>query len=809
MKYNPKKIENKWLKKWGAKNYLDWRAQDKSKKQKMYVLDMFPYPSGTGLHVGHVENYVATDIFSRYLRMKGYNVLHPMGWDAFGLPAENYAIQTKQHPAAVVAKNIKVFKKQIQRLGLSYDWSREINTTDPKYYKWTQWIFLKLYEGGLAYEKEALINWCPSCKTGLANEEVNEGKCDRCEAPVERKRLKQWWLKITDYAEELLEGLEKLDWPENIKEMQKNWIGKSRGELIKFNIQNASNQNKIGEIEVFTTRADTSFGATYLVLSPEHPLVPQLKNYADNPEEIEKYISRAQQKSDMERIDPTKTKTGIKIQNICAINPANNKLIPVWISDYVLIHYGTGAIMAVPAHDDRDFEFAQKFNLEIIEVISPDRQKHQLNAAYTGPGFMINSGSFNGLDSEVAREKIAMFVGAKKAVFYKMRDWIFSRQRYWGEPIPIIKCQKCGNIPLSEKDLPLILPKIKSYQPSGTGESPLANIKNWVNVKCPKCGGPAQRETNTMPQWAGSCWYYLRYLDPKNNKQLVDPKKERKWMPVDLYVGGAEHAVLHLLYARFWHKFLHNIGVVSGDEPFQKLINQGLILGADNEKMSKSRGNVVNPDEVVNQYGADTMRLYEMFMGPLQAVKLWNTENINGTYRFLNRLWNFIQGQIKTKSKESENVEAKKAINQAIKKVSADIENLDYNTAISALMGCLNKFQEKNTKIKKIHMETFLKLLAPFAPFISEELWHQLGHKTSVHLEKWPRYDEKILAEKQFELVIQINGKLRDKIKAPINISRAEAEKLALKRLKIKRILSGKEPKKIIYVPNRLINVVI
>lgn len=808
MRCNYNKIEKKWMRQWSRNNYADWKPTDNAKKKKKYVLDMFPYPSGAGLHVGHPVGYIATDIYSRYSRMKGYNVLHPMGWDAFGLPAENYAIKTKQHPAQVVEKNIKVFRKQIERLGLSYDWNREINTTDPKYYKWTQWIFIKLFEHGLAYEKEALINWCPSCKTGLANEEVVDGKCDRCGALVERKKLKQWWLKITAYAERLLSGLNQLNWPTSIKEMQKNWIGRSEGSLIKFKANGEG--NRIGEIEVFTTRTDTLFGATYLVLSPEYPIINVLKNYADNAKEIDKYIDEAQQKSDMERLDPTKTKTGVEIKNVQAINPANNQPIPIWISDYVLIHYGTGAIMAVPAHDERDFEFAKKFGLKMIEVISPNQKEHALSEAYIGPGQLVNSGPFNGLNSEAAQDKISMFVGAKKSVFYKMRDWVFSRQRYWGEPIPIIKCSKCGNVPLLEKDLPLTLPKVKSYEPSGTGESPLAAISSWVNTKCPKCGGPAKRETNTMPQWAGSCWYYLRYIDPKNQKQLIDLNKEKKWMPVDLYVGGAEHAVLHLLYARFWHKFLNDISVVSSDEPFQKLVNQGLILGANNEKMSKSHGNVVNPDDVIKQYSADALRLYEMFMGPLQTAKPWKTEGINGVHRFLNRVWNLFSAQIKMNGKEISNPTIAKAINQTIKKVTEDIENLDYNTAISALMECLNKLtvQEKN-KIKKSLLEDFLRLLAPLAPFLTEELWHQMSHKTSIHKEQWPKYNEKMLMEKEFELIIQINGKVRDKIKAAININQSEAEKTALRREKIKKILSDKNPKKIIYVPNRLINIVI
>lgn len=808
MKYQPQKIEKKWLNIWSKNNFKDWQTSDFPKKPKKYILDMFPYPSGEGLHVGHVEGYTATDIYARYLRMKGYEVLHPMGWDAFGLPAENYAIKTKTHPAKIVAKNVKLFKKQLQRLGFAYDWRREINTTDPNYYKWTQWIFLKLFEKGLAYEKEAPINWCPQCKTGLANEEVVDDCCERCGTKVERKNLKQWWLKITAYAERLLEDLEKLDWPENIKEMQRNWIGKSTGHLVKFNIFH--HQKKISEIEVFTTRLDTLFGATYLVLAPEHPLIPSWKNFITNYPEVENYIFEAQQKSELERTDLAKVKTGVEIKNLYALNPANQEKIPLWISDYVLAHYGTGAIMAVPAHDQRDFEFAKKYGLKIIEVISPDRRAHELKEAYEGNGYLINSGPFNGLDNETAKEKIALYTGAKKAVFYKMRDWIFSRQRYWGEPIPIIKCPKCGYVPLKEKNLPLTLPKVKYYEPSGTGESPLAKIEKWVNTRCPQCNGPARRETNTMPQWAGSCWYYLRFVDPKNSQKLIDPKKERKWLPVDLYVGGAEHAVLHLLYARFWHKFLYDLGVVSTLEPFQKLVNQGIILGADHQKMSKSLGNVVNPEEVINQYGADTLRLYEMFMGPLTATKPWSTEGINGIYRFLNRVYEFFQEQIRKKKEKSPlDKEVTKTLHQTIKKVTEDIERLNFNTAISALMECLNKFREKSAKIPKTHLENFLKLLAPFAPFITEELWHQLGHRKSIHKEKWPKYNKKLLEEREVEFIIQINGKLRDKIKIPSDLTEEQIKKLVLEREKIKKFLEKKKIQNIIYLKNRLINFVI
>jgi len=803
------KIEKKWLTQWQKNNYKNFQAKDFSKKSKYYVLEMFPYPSGEGLHVGHVENYTAGDIYSRFKKMQGYEVIHPMGWDAFGLPAENYAIKVKKQPSEIVAKNIKVFKKQLLRMGFAYDWKREINTTDPKYYKWTQWMFLKLFEKGLAYEKEAPINFCPSCKTGLANEEVSaDGKCQRCGAPVERKMLKQWWIKITAYAEKLLKDIDSLDWPEDIKEMQKNWIGKSTGHQIKFAIKDKNNF-KISEVEVFTTRIDTLFGATYLVLAPEHSLVNQLKDYISNRYEVEKYIEETMQKSELERTDLAKTKTGVELKGILAVNPTNKKLIPLWISDYVLSHYGTGAIMAVPAHDERDFEFAKKFKLEIIEVISPDGEKHQLENAYIGDGVLINSGPFNGLNNREAQAKIALFVGAKKVTNYKMRDWIFSRQRYWGEPIPIIHCPKCGAVPVPENKLPLMLPKVKSYEPTGTGESPLAVIDNWVNTKCPRCGGPAKRETNTMPQWAGSCWYYLRYLDPKNNKKFVDIKKEKRWLPVDIYIGGKEHAVLHLLYARFWHKFLKDIGTVTTAEPFKKLVNQGIILGADNRKMSKSFKNVVNPDEVVLQYGADALRMYVMFMGPLNDMKTWNTNGVNGLSRFINRIWSFYQNQIKFTGKIAIDKEIEKTIHQTIKKVTDDTENMRFNTAISAMMECLNKMQEKEIKISKQLLENYLKILAPYAPFITEELWQELGHKTSIHDEKWPKYNEKYLQENNFELLIQVNGKLRAKISAPLNISQLEAEKLALSNEQVQKFIKNNKLKKIIFVKNKLINFVI
>src|SRR3989344_3928994 len=611
--YDHKSIEKKWQEKWEAEGAF--RA-DASDKVKGYVLDMFPYPSGDGLHVGHVEGYTASDILSRYYRMRGFNVLHPMGWDAFGLPAENYAIKTKTHPRVVVEKNVKNFTKQLRSLGFSYDWQREINTTDPEYYRWTQWIFLQFLNKGLAYEAEVPVNWCPSCKTVLANEEVADNQCELCGTGIERKKLKQWLLKITAYAERLLEDLALLDWPEKVKEMQKNWIGRSEGAEIEFPIV----ENGL-KIKVFTTQADTLPGATYLVLAPEHPLIQTLGARIINQSGVREYLEQAQRKSELERVADTKLKTGVELKGLLGINPFNKKEIPIWVSDYVLSSYGTGAIMAVPAHDERDFAFAKNFNLPIVQVVTDKKEPEELKEAYLFEGVMTNAGDLDGLPNNIAKDRIIELVGGIKKINYKLRDWIFSRQRYWGEPIPVIKCEKCGVVPVPEKDLPVLLPRVKNYQPTGEAESPLAAIKKWVNVPCPNCGGAAKRETNTMPQWAGSCWYYLRYLDPGNRESLVGKAKEKYWMPVDIYIGGVEHAVLHLLYARFWHKFLFDIGVVSTKEPFQKLVNQGLILGPDGQKMSKSRGNVINPDILVSKFGADSLRLYEMFMGPLEDAK--------------------------------------------------------------------------------------------------------------------------------------------------------------------------------------------
>lgn len=816
MKYQPQKLEKKWQKIWSKNNYRLWHAKDKPPKKHIYILDMFPYPSGEGLHVGHVEGYTASDILSRFYRMNGYEVLHPMGWDAFGLPAENYALKTKKPPQEVVPHNIKRFKQQLQSLGFSYDWQREINTTDPNYYKWTQWIFLQLFKKGLAYEEESYVNWCPSCKTVLADEEVEEGKCERCGSNVERKKLKQWVLKITAYADRLLKDLDLIDWPERVKTMQKNWIGRSEGVEVDFKL---ADRDKY--ISVFTTRIDTIFGVTYLVLAPEHPLATEIcaPNYLL---EVKKYIDLTLQKSDFERLLNAKEKTGV-FTGSYAINPANKEKIPIWISDYVLMNYGTGAVMAVPAHDERDFDFAKEFHLPIKEVVSPDGKIHgEISKPYSGEGILVNSGPFDGANSQLAREKIILFLNARKVVNYKLRDWIFSRQRYWGEPIPIIKCPHCGNVPLDEKDLPLKLPEITKYEPTGQSESPLADISSWVNVRCPRCGGPAKRETNTMPQWAGSSWYYLRYVDPKNKKLLIDSKKEKAWFPVDIYIGGVEHAVLHLLYARFWHKFLYDIGIVKSIEPFQKLVNQGIILGEDGEKMSKSRGNVINPDDIIKEYGADSLRMYEMFMGPLSFSKPWNTKGIIGIFRFLNRTWDLLSN-LKEKKKKDNLILTKEAReklqkdleqltqleHKTIKKITEDIKSLHFNTAISSLMTYVNKLSELPSEyLKKEYYENLVLLLSPFAPHIAEEMWHTfLNHKTLVSQAKWPQYNEKFLEEHNAIIVIQVNGKTR----ATLKIKKGSGQKIIETKAKeqVKKYLGGKRVKKVVFVADRLINFVI
>ena len=762
-KYDHKKIERKWQKYWADKKI--YKTKEGREKPKCYVLDMFPYPSGEGLHVGHPRGYIATDVYSRFKRMNGFNVLHPMGFDSFGLPAENYAIKNKIHPEVAVKNNIKKFKKQLEMIGFDYDWDREIITSDPNFYKWTQWIFLKMFEKGLTYESYEPINWCPSCKTGLANEDLDGDRCERCETKIEQKPMRQWVLKITDYAERMLEDLKELKgWPEHIKESQRNWIGKSEGVEISFKVK--SQKSKVTDIKVFTTRIDTIFGVTYLAVSPENKIIKELKSQIENWGEVEKYIEKTPSTSDVEG--------GVELKGIKAINPANGEELPVWVADYVLANYGTGAIMAVPAHDKRDFEFAQKYNLPISSAELVDKNE--------------------------AIKK----VNGKKTINYKLKDWVFSRQRYWGEPIPLIHCENCGVVAVPEKDLPVKLPKVKFYEPTDTGESPLAKMDKWVNVKCPKCGGKGKRETNTMPQWAGSSWYYLRYLDPKNKKVLVDKKKEKYWSPVDMYVGGTEHATRHLIYARFWHKFLYDIGVVGGKEPFASLKNQGLIGGNDGRKMSKRWGNVVNPDDVVNEYGADSLRLYEMFMGQFDQAIPWDTRNINGVKRFLERVWK-MQEKIKT---TTESLKLESTIHKTIKKVSEDIENFHFNTAISTLMILLNEM-EKQDSLGVENYKLFIKLLSPFAPHLTEEIWMtMLNNKKSIHFEKWPKFEEEKLREKMFKLIVQVDGKARDFFEVEFGISENDAKVLTLKRENVKKWIGGKQMVKIIYVPNKIINIV-
>jgi len=801
--FNHREIEKKWQKYWEENKTFQTTEDDG--KRKFYALDMFPYPSGAGLHVGHPEGYTATDILARMKRMQGYNVLHPMGWDAFGLPAEQYALDTGNDPAEFTEKNINNFRRQIKSLGFSYDWDREVNTTDPNYYKWTQWIFLKLYEKGLAYMDEVPVNWCPALGTVLANEEVIDGKSERGGHPVIRKPMKQWMLRITAYADRLLEDLEELDWPESIKEMQRNWIGRSEGANIHFQVDGHDET-----FTVFTTRPDTLFGATYAVLAPEHPLVEKITT-PEQKEAVEAYLKQIQSKSDLERTDLAKEKTGV-FTGAYAINPANGEKLPIWIADYVLMSYGTGAIMAVPAHDERDYEFAKKFNLPIKQVVAGGDISKE---AYTGDGEHVNSDFLNGLNKEEATKKMIEWLEAngkgEKKVSYRLRDWLFSRQRYWGEPIPIIHWEDGTMTPVPEEELPLVLPKTDEIKPSGTGESPLANIEEWVNVVDPKTGKKGRRETNTMPQWAGSCWYYLRYIDPHNEKQLADPKKLEKWLPVDIYIGGAEHAVLHLLYARFWHKFLYDIGVVPTKEPFQKLFNQGMILGENNEKMSKSKGNVVNPDDIVESHGADTLRLYEMFMGPLEASIAWSTKGLDGARRFLDRVWRlFVEenGQLNPKIVDNPETDTlERVYHQTVKKVTEDYEALRFNTAISQLMVFINEAY-KAPVLPKVYMEGFVKLLSPVCPHIAEELWEKLGHSNTIAYEAWPAYDEAKLVEDEVEIVIQVNGKVRTKLHVPADATKEQLEQLAMEDEKIKEQIEGKTVRKVIAVPGKLVNIV-
>ncbi|MBR0486338.1 MAG: leucine--tRNA ligase [Treponema sp.] len=839
-------IEPKWQKYWEENKTFRAKEDEKFPKEKRrYVLDMFPYPSGAGLHVGHPEGYTATDIYCRYLRMNGYNVLHPMGYDAFGLPAENYAIKTGTHPATTTFQNIDHFTQQIKALGFSYDWDRCVITCTPDYYKWTQWIFLQLYKKGLAYEAETPINWCPSCLTGLANEEVKEGHCDRCGAQVTHKVIRQWILKITAYGDRLLEDLDGLDWPDSVRAMQRNWIGRSEGAEVDFTVADKDGKPTDQKLRVYTTRCDTLFGATYMVVSPEHPLIEKLTT-AEQKDAVTKYREQAAKKSDLERTDLAKDKTGV-FSGSYAINPVNGKLIPIWVADYVLISYGTGAIMAVPAHDTRDWDFAKKFNLPIIEVLKSEVDVQ--TQAWTEDGVHVNSEFLNGLNKKDAIAKMLKFLEekkiGKKAVNYKLRDWVFSRQRYWGEPIPLVHCPKCGTVAVPESELPLKLPDVKTYQPTGTGESPLAGIDSWVNCKCPQCGGDARRETNTMPQWAGSCWYYLRYLDPKNDKAFCDKKTENYWMPVDLYVGGAEHAVLHLLYARFWHKVLYDLGVVSTKEPFQRLINQGMITsfafqrknkslvavdavtekdgkffanddGEELErvvaKMSKSLKNVVNPDEMIKTYGADSVRMYEMFMGPLTVSKPWNTQGLIGVNRFLDKIWQVSDKPMSdvdiTGKVDADVASLRKTYAKTVAKVTKDTASLDFNTAISQMMIFINEASKMNS-IPKAMWEGFVLMLSPYAPHLGEELWSKLGHKESNAYESWPTFSEEFCVEDTKEIVVSVNGKVRDKFTCAADTPKEELENLAKQTEGYKKFTDGKTVVKVIVVPGKLVNIVV
>ena len=809
-KYPFSEIEPKWQAYWEKEKTFK-AVEDPSfpPDKRRYVLDMFPYPSGAGLHVGHPEGYTATDIYCRYLRANGYNVLHPMGFDAFGLPAENYAIQTGTHPKITTDANIARFREQIKSLGFSIDWDREVATCDADYYKWTQWIFVQLFKKGLAYESDAPINWCPSCKTGLANEEVKDGECDRCGTKVTRKRIRQWILKITAYADRLLADLDGIQWPEDVGIMQRNWIGRSEGASVRFALD-----GRPETVEVYTTRPDTLFGATYMVLAPEHPLVAAITTQ-DRKAEVDAYVEAAAAKSDLERTELSKDKTGVWTGAL-AINPVNGRKIPVWISDYVLASYGTGAIMAVPAHDERDWEFAVKFRLPIIQVVAEEGSPAARvgtcgdpEACFSGEGVAVNSGEFNGLSTADFKKAITAWLEkqgiGKAAVNYKLRDWLFSRQRYWGEPIPVVHCSKCGAVPVDEKDLPVRLPEVTSYAPTGTGESPLANIPEWVNTACPKCGGPAKRETNTMPQWAGSCWYYLRYLDPKNPDAFAARDKIDYWMPVNLYVGGKEHAVLHLLYARFWHKVLFDLGFVNTKEPFQRLVNQGMILGEDNQKMSKSRGNVVNPDDIVAEFGADAMRLYEMFMGPLVVAKPWATAGLVGASRFLERLWAVSE---KPLADAKPDAELERLLHKTIRKVSEDTESLAFNTAISAMMVLSNEVAKLDSVPRGLWRD-FVTLVAPYAPHLAEELWQRMGGKGSVSKQAWPSYDPALCVDAEIEVPVSVNGKLRDKLVVAPGTAEKELETLALASPKIAEWTAGKQVAKVIVVKDRMVNIVV
>ena len=798
--YNHKAIEKKWRQKW-EENPVN---VDDGKKPKYYCLDMFPYPSGNGLHVGHWRGYVISDVWSRYKMMQGYYLIHPMGWDAFGLPAENYAIKTGQHPAISTAKNISNIKRQINEIAAIYDWDREVNTTDPDFYKWTQWIFVKMFKEGLAYEKEFPINWCPSCKTGLANEEVVNGCCERCGTPVTKKNLRQWMLRITKYADRLLNDLDKLEWPEKVKKMQTEWIGKSYGAEVDFPVE-----GKDEKITVYTTRPDTLHGATFMVLAPEHKLAAGLAT-PDQKEAVDAYIYAASMKSNVDRMQD-KEKTGV-FTGSYATNPLNGAKVPIWLSDYVLADYGTGAIMCVPAHDDRDFEFAKKFDIPIIQVIAKDGKAiENMTKAYTeASGTMINSGDWNGMESAVLKKEAPHIIEkmgiGRKTVNYKLRDWVFSRQRYWGEPIPIVHCPKCGNVPVPEEELPLRLPDVESYEPTGTGESPLAAIEDWVNCKCPKCGAAAKRETNTMPQWAGSSWYFLRYVDPHNDNELVSKENADKYLPVDMYIGGVEHAVLHLLYSRFYTKFLYDIGVIDFDEPFHKLFNQGMITGKNGIKMSKSKGNVISPDDLVRDYGCDSLRMYELFVGPPELDAEWDDRGIEGVYRFLSRFWNLVMDNKDKNIKASK--EMIKARHKMIHMITTRLEGFSLNTVISGFMECNNNLiaiAKKEGGMDKETLEAAVLLLAPFAPHMGEELWEELGHTDSVFHHEWPAHDEEAMKDDEVEIPVQVNGKTKAVISIPVDISKEDAIAKAKEVLGDK--LSGNIIKEI-YVPKKIVNIV-
>ncbi len=797
--YNHKEVERKWQDIWDAEKAF--AAQDDYSKPKYYALVEFPYPSGQGLHVGHPRPYTAMDIVARKRRMQGYNVLFPMGWDAFGLPTENYAIKNQIHPRIVTKNNVNRFKEQLHSIGYSFDWDREINTTDPEYYHWTQWIFLQLFKKGLAYKTSMPINWCTSCKVGLANEEVVNGVCERCGAPVVRKAQSQWMLKITEYAEQLLQGLEDVDYIEKVKVSQINWIGKSTGAEVDFSIQ-----GKEDKLRIYTTRCDTLFGVTYMVVSPEHPIIDKYKEELKNWDEIAAYREAASKKSDFERAELVKEKTGVPIDGLTAVNPVNGKEIPIWISDYVLMSYGTGAIMAVPAHDERDWEFAKKFHLPIIEVVAGGENVQEKVYTDVATGKLVNSGFLDGLEVAEAKEKMIAYleregIGNAK-VNYKLRDWVFSRQRYWGEPIPIVHCEKCGYVPLEEKDLPLLLPDVDSYMPTDTGESPLAAMTDWVNTTCPCCGGPAKRETDTMPQWAGSSWYFIRYTDPKNTEALASPEAMKYWLPVDWYNGGMEHTTLHLLYSRFWHKFLYDQSVVPCPEPYRKRTSHGMILGENGEKMSKSRGNVVNPDDIINEYGADTLRTYEMFIGAFELSACWSEDGVKGCRRFLERIWK-LQDLVTQENEYSADMVTK--MHQTIKKVSNDFECLKYNTAIAAMMSLINDFYKKNSITRK-EFSTLLQLLNPVAPHITEELWQNLGNEGRIYQSTWPEYEEEKTVEASVEIAVQINGKT----KVTLNIGKDDPKDSVIAAAKeaLGDKLTGTIVKEI-YVPGRIVNIVV